>query len=134
MTKEQRRDGEMSLQYTVKEILSRIEVDIKSIMVMLQNKAERADLEILKARVELIEKRGSEKAQQAEQKVEQLELEVQAIKQDNSTNENVQKNKEAWEKTNRDTKWIVVAIVVNSLIAILAATVGLLEIYSKQAH
>lgn len=129
MTKERRNDGEMSLQYTVKEILSRIEIDIKAIMVMLQSKAERADLEILKARVELIEKRGSEKAQQAEQKVEQLELEVQAIKQDNSTNENVQKNKEAWEKTNRDRKWIVTGLIVSSAIALLSAAVSLLEIF-----
>jgi len=139
MTRDPRRtEIEMSVQYTVKEILSRIEIDIKAIMAMMSMKAERAELESLKTRVDILEKRGSDKAQQAEQKVEQLETiveglkeraverdyvqkleqDVNALKQDNTVNENIQKNREAWEKSRSDTKWLIVGIVINGLMAV----------------
>lgn len=111
MRDSRRTQTEMSVQYTVKEILSRIEIDIKAIMAMMSMKAERAELEGLKTRIDLIEQRG-------EEKLEALSTAVNSIEKDNSVSENIQKNKEAWEKSRSDTKWIVIGMIINVLIAI----------------
>jgi len=119
------RAGEMNVQYSVKEILSRIELDIKAIMAMMHMKAERAELEGLKTRVDLIEKRGSDKAQEAEEKVERLETVVDKLRQDTSFSENIQKNKDAWEKSRSDTKWLIIGLVINALIALASGAVAI---------
>jgi tetrahydromethanopterin S-methyltransferase subunit G len=126
------------VQFTIKELLGRIEGKIDALSVLVHDKADKADFGRLEFRVASIEKVAAdrveilalekriltlEKVAVERAELEEVEKRVNELEKDTVTKEAVEKNKEDLSRWSTKMNWVIIGIVVNT-IGVVTALVG----------
>lgn len=101
---------DVQVQFTVKELLARIDGKIDLITGLVHEKADKADLVRLLERITLLERAAAEKLE-----LKALEVRLGAVEKDTATKEAVADNKQSMARYETKLRWVIIATVVSMI-------------------
>jgi hypothetical protein len=103
-------DNDVHVQFTVKELLARIDGKIDMITGLVHEKADKQDLKLLESRVDKMEKVAADKME-----VEKVETRLLKVEQDTATKDAVDLNSQNLEKYSTKLRWVIIGIIISML-------------------